>query len=238
MRQQALKTDREFFGYAIGALFLLLGGWFAYGIDFTDVPGIEIELISGDDISSKPLREIMTDPPTALMGGYDLQCIECHKLFPSLPETARRLTQHLQIKLDHGLNDRCFNCHDRENRNRLALRGTKTVPYRDVEQLCSTCHGTTFRDWQTGMHGRTNGYWNTEMGEQIRLTCTECHDPHAPAFGQMSTLPGPNTLRMGDQSPVDHHDPSIHNPLRDWMNVEDESHGSESEHTDPEEGDH
>ena len=87
--------------------------------------------------------------------------------------------------------------------------------YDQVQDLCASCHGPTYRDWEKGIHGRTNGYWDTSKGEQTRLVCTQCHDPHAPAFGKLVPLPGPNTLRMNDGGGPDpdyHHAPK-HNPL-------------------------
>ena len=45
----------------------------------------------------------------------------------------------------------------------------------------------------------------TDAPEQRRLKCTECHDPHSPAYPRMQPLPGPNTLRMGPQDSVQHH---------------------------------
>ena len=36
----------------------------------------------------------------------------------------------------------------------------------DVVKLCAKCHGTIYRDWQAGVHGRQNGFWNAEHGRQ------------------------------------------------------------------------
>lgn len=224
------ETRNKFIGVLIGPVFLVLASWFVFGMDLQDIPPSEMNIVDAREITTNPLRIAMTDPPTTMMGGYDLTCRECHQLFASMPETTRKLTQHTNIRLDHGLNDRCFNCHDRKDRNLLTLPGNKTIPYREVATLCATCHGTTFRDWEQGMHGRTNGHWDPAYGEQRRLTCSECHDPHAPAFGQMTALPGPHTLRMGDQTrhPVDE-SKRKHNPLRKWQYQKLENHSDNGE---------
>jgi hypothetical protein len=72
------------------------------------------------------------------------------------------------------------------------------------------------------MHGRTNGYWDASRGEARRLTCTECHDPHAPALPAMTPLPGPATIRM-HVVPADPHRAAPESPLRRWSAGEGET---------------
>ena len=50
------------------------------------------------------------------------------------------------------------------------------------------CHGTIFRDWREGIHGRREGYWN---GAKSYLLCAHCHNPHAPRFQAIEPLPPP-----------------------------------------------
>jgi hypothetical protein len=125
--------------------------------------------------------------------------MDCHSLFPPREETPEHLLQHGHIVLDHGINDRCRNCHDPNDRNKLILHGGQVIGYSEVVRLCSKCHGPTYRDWQKGVHGRANGYWDTSRGPRHRLKCIQCHDPHAPyspAMDPLKPLPGPDTLRM------------------------------------------
>jgi hypothetical protein len=211
-----VEYGQDLMGYLIGPIFLLLAIWFALGPSLLSMPEHEMQVVPTDEFSTRPMRLMMDDPPVVTMASYEMRCQECHKLFESLPETPRRLTQHQDIVLDHGLNDRCLNCHDREDRNRLAQPGTTSLAFHEAALLCATCHGTTYRDWQRGMHGRTNGHWNPDYGEQVRLSCTQCHDPHQPAFKPMTSLPGPETLRMGDPHGVTDDTPEAHNPLRLW----------------------
>ena len=79
------------------------------------------------------------------------------------------------------------------------LQSKESIPYSGVTRLCAGCHGPTYRDWERGMHGRTDGYWDETLGEPHRLSCTECHDPHwprIPAMEPVAPLPPPHTLRM------------------------------------------
>ncbi len=168
------------------------------------------------DVRVTPLRPTMDDPPTINVAGFAKKCSECHSLFESTPETPLRLNQHADIVQAHGMNDRCFNCHDNNDRGRLVLPGGKTIGFANAPRLCATCHGTTYRDWEVGMHGRTTGSWDPGSGRQVRLTCTQCHDPHAPAFRSMRSLPGPSTLRMSERPEVVHDPTAEKNPLRQW----------------------
>ncbi len=196
--------------------FLGLAVWLLFAPPESPVPIEATPAVDPARISTEPVRPPLSDPPRVTIDGFERTCQECHKLFESAPETPRRLTQHTQIALDHGLNDRCFNCHDRDDRNLLVLSGSRTARFADVDQLCGKCHGPTWRDWQQGMHGRVDGYWLAQAGSPRRLTCTHCHDPHAPAFGSLAPLPAPNTLRMGPQLHHEEAGPDQPNPLRKW----------------------
>jgi hypothetical protein len=144
---------------------------------------------------------------------YTYRCSECHDLFPSPPETTRPLTQHRDIVLKHGINDRCFNCHHRENRDAFVDDQGSVIPYDQPQRLCAKCHGPVYRDWTHGVHGRTNGYWDPRLGPMEYTTCIACHDPHVPPFPPMPPAPGPHTLRMGNQTFPATHPESQRNPL-------------------------
>lgn len=146
------------------------------------------------------------------IGVYTYRCSECHMLFPSPPETDRPLTQHRDIVLEHGINDRCFNCHHRQDRDAFADDRGGPIPYDQPQMLCAKCHGLVYRDWTHGVHGRTNGYWDADQGPVRRLKCIECHDPHAPAFAAMRPAPPPDTLRTPAAPAPAEHD-TRRNPL-------------------------
>ncbi len=202
-------------------MFLLVAAWFVFLSPPAEVPRGEMVVVSRSLFAPGARRIATVDPPMALVGGYEHACMECHRLFNSPPVELRRLVQHTGIALSHGMNDRCFNCHDRDDRSKLVLHDGTLIGFSEVPRLCSQCHGTVFRDWQRGTHGKSMGSWNEDSAAQHRLGCNDCHDPHSPAYPPFVPLPGPNTLRMGDQSQHAEHR-SRHIPLRRWSSREDE----------------
>lgn len=159
-----------------------------------------------------PVRQPTLRPETTI-GVYRFRCNECHRLLPSPTETDRPLTQHRQIQLQHGINNRCFNCHLRTDRDAFADYRGGPIAYDQPQLLCAKCHGPVYRDWLHGVHGRTNGFWNERLGPRDRRKCIECHDPHAPAFRALVPAPGPRTLRMGEPEGVETHEKDRRNPL-------------------------
>lgn len=161
-------------------------------------------------------RSAMTDPAAADLGGFHQSCNGCHQIFTVTPETGQAAvprSMHTEVELNHGLNNRCTNCHDSRDFARLRLHDGASIPYSQVATLCAQCHGTVYRDWQSGSHGKTMGSWSGDLAEMTRLRCSECHDPHAPAYPKYTPLPGPSTLRMGRQEATHAHDEK-HRPLR------------------------
>ena len=207
--------DRAAFAWVIGPVFALLAAWFVFASPKAEIPIVQQPLVDRARFLPGARRDPMGDPPSIVVGGYSRPCNDCHRLFDSPPVEHRTLMQHTDIKFNHGMNNRCFNCHDRRNRERLALHDGTLIGFDEVPRLCSQCHGTVFRDWQMGAHGKTMGSWDATSGKQHRLVCNDCHDPHAPAYRPIAPLPGPNTLRMGDQSPAPE-EHGRHTPLRHW----------------------
>jgi hypothetical protein len=159
-----------------------------------------------------PIRQPALRPEIRL-AGFTYRCSECHNLFPSPPETVRTLTQHTNIALKHGINTRCFNCHNLTNRDAFVDDWGREIPYDQPQLVCAKCHGPVYRDWLHGSHGRVNGYWDPQKGPAQRRKCVECHDPHQPPFPPMNPAPPPDTLRMGRQNlPAEHG--GVTNPLR------------------------
>ncbi|MBI5693391.1 MAG: hypothetical protein HZC55_25220 [Verrucomicrobia bacterium] len=133
-------------------------------------------------------------PPRRTVGldlvrnGWTYNCMECHKLIQARWRYDRPMNEHKDVKLEHGNNRFCLNCHHPTNRNAFVDYDGAEIAQRDVVQLCAKCHGTTFRDWTAGVHGRQNGFWKTDAGEKTKLRCIQCHDPHQPKFGDMKPL--------------------------------------------------
>ncbi len=140
----------------------------------------------------------------SVIEGFNRNCMDCHELIDREPRS-EGLFQHEDVHMEHGLNARCVNCHDPKNRDQLILRDGKTVGFSQSALLCAQCHGTTYRLWDRGVHGKTLGHWDPSKGESRKLFCVECHDPHSPRYAQIKPLPAPNTLRMGKQHEADPH---------------------------------
>lgn len=221
-------------GLISGPVFLVLALWFLFGPNLLSMPESRIVEIDKARISTAPRRKILTDPPTIFISATDKTCMTCHRVMfkPDEPKT-KGFLQHTNIQLSHGINTSCYNCHDKEDRDYLVKRDGSRLGYDDIVQLCRQCHGSVYGAWTYGGHGRTNGYWDPDRGPQHRLKCTECHDPHnprTPAMDPIQPLPGPHTLRMGEQDPEGHteHGP-IKDPLRRAM-LRDQGSKKEGDH--------
>jgi hypothetical protein len=135
---------------------------------------------------------------TLLRAGASYRCIECHRhLKDQLPVQGRALGEHRDIDLKHGANDRCLNCHHKENRDALVDHGGAEIPFSDVPRLCGKCHGTIYRDWKRGVHGKRVGSWQLDSAERRAFACNECHDPHAPRFPSLVPAPAPRGPDVG-----------------------------------------
>ncbi len=134
-------------------------------------------------------------PPRKTVGldlvrnGWTYNCMECHKLLQPRWQYGRPLNEHKDIHLEHGNNRFCLNCHHPTNRNAFVDYDGSEIAQADVVQLCAKCHGTIYRDYQAGVHGRQNGFWDAARGEKTKLRCIQCHDPHSPRFKPMAPVP-------------------------------------------------
>jgi hypothetical protein len=150
-------------------------------------------------------------PPRATKGldlvrnGWTYNCMECHKLIPARWHYDRPVNEHQDIRLEHGNNRFCLNCHHPTNRNAFVDYDGAEIAQADVVQLCAKCHGTIHRDWQAGVHGRQNGYWNASLGDKTRLRCIQCHDPHSPKFKSMKPLAPLTYPARAANPPSPHH---------------------------------
>ena len=140
-------------------------------------------------LDTKPPRK--TKSLDLVKNGWTYNCMECHKLLQARWHYDRPLNEHQNIKLEHGNNRFCLNCHHATNRNAFVDYDGSEIAQADVVLLCAKCHGTTHRDWEAGVHGRVNGFWNADMGGKTRLRCIQCHDPHHPKMPTMKPLPPP-----------------------------------------------
>jgi cytochrome c553 len=133
-------------------------------------------------------------------------CRSCHgpeKDFPVNPKRREDLLVHKNVKLHHGgVRVWCLDCHNPDDRNYLLpLSDGKPIKFEQSYLLCGKCHGTKFRDWRLGIHGKRTGYWN---GEKTYALCVSCHDPHSPKFKPIKPMPPPHKPWTPKETQVKH----------------------------------
>ncbi len=133
-------------------------------------------------------------------------CRACHgkeKDFPVNFHRREDLLIHGNIKLNHGgVRVWCLDCHHPQERNYLLpLSDGLPIPFDKSYLLCGKCHGTVYRDWRLGIHGRRVGDWN---GTKTYFLCVNCHDPHSPRFKSIEPMPSPLPPRTPNRAKVGH----------------------------------
>lgn len=119
-------------------------------------------------------------------------CSDCHSDMEVNPERRELEDEHVEISkmFNHASNQRwCLDCHNPDNRDVLRLANGDLVSFEESYYLCGQCHGTIFRDWKAGIHGKRTGEWNGK--KQYRL-CVHCHNPHSPRFKPLKPMPPPD----------------------------------------------
>lgn len=135
-------------------------------------------------------------------------CFICHMQLVPDPNVRQPRFAHQIIKLDHGKNDRCFNCHLIQDRNKYAADDGTGILHTHVELLCAKCHGLIFNDWFNGVHGLSQGLWSAKTeSEKSTFTCTHCHDPHMPVFKFKEFTPPPDWPEKFIRHSVSDHSP-------------------------------
>jgi hypothetical protein len=130
-------------------------------------------------------------PPPPFSEGI-FPCSDCHEDMDVNPERRELEDEHVEISemFNHASDQRwCLDCHNPDNRDVLRLANGDLVSFEESYNLCGQCHGTIFRDWKAGIHGKRTGEWNGK--KQYRL-CVQCHNPHSPKFKPIKPLPPPN----------------------------------------------
>jgi formate-dependent nitrite reductase cytochrome c552 subunit len=113
-----------------------------------------------------------------------VSCGSCHTT--TKPNRAIKSAEQLEkfhqgLAFAHG-SQSCLNCHNEQDYDTLRLANGEVLEFGSVMNLCGQCHGPQLRDYQRGLHGGMNGYWDLNRGPRVRNNCIHCHDPHAPAF--------------------------------------------------------
>ncbi|MCL5124369.1 MAG: hypothetical protein M1511_07720 [Deltaproteobacteria bacterium] len=151
--------------------------------------------ISSEDFKAPPKHPTDQEFPVPLkpLSKTITPCRACHgpeKDFPTNFKRREDLLVHTNIKLNHGgVRLWCLDCHNPENRNYLLpLSDGKPIDFEHSYLLCGKCHGTKYRDWRYGIHGKRTGFWN---GTKNYYLCVSCHDPHSPRFKPLAPKPPP-----------------------------------------------
>lgn len=157
-------------------------------------------------------------PPRIATGEVDglgrpvtISCASCHSNLE--PNMVRRssveppMMFHQGQTFAHGTLS-CVSCHNPHNYNTLRLADGSALAYSDVMQMCAQCHAPQARDYDRGAHGGMTGFWDRTRGAQVRKSCIDCHDPHAPKFPTMT----PTFKPIDRFLPIKPHDP--HHPPR------------------------
>lgn len=198
-------------GISVGlAAWLLMAGPLLAGCGSREEPGeakaaLYAREVQGNLFDTTPVRGDMK-PLRYARGSFTYRCSECHTDFEPAPVQEALQGEHagIQATLDHGRNTRCLNCHHPENRNAYVAHDGSEIPADQPAQLCGKCHGTILADWEAGVHGRQNGYWDRSIGPRTKLMCVQCHDPHAPAFRPMTPDAPPVYSRFAAKPPAAH----------------------------------
>lgn len=133
-------------------------------------------------------------------------CRACHgpeKDFPVNFKRTEALRVHTNLQLSHGgIRVWCLDCHHPYKRDfLLPLSDGRLIPFAESYRLCGKCHGTKFRDWRYGIHGRRVGSWD---GKKTYFLCTQCHNPHQPKFKSLKPLPPPAKPRTPKEKQAKH----------------------------------
>ena len=197
------KTSTVLLGLVV--VFLGLSAAFLLNLWGHLSPLPSIPLVDSAFTSNRTVRVTYADLVRNKADLSDFDCYACHERNTPPPlrfDDQHNLIipkEHENIVMGHGRHNRnnlCFNCHDEHNLELFQTRDGRQLKLADSTPLCGSCHGPTYRDWEAGVHGRTSGYWQRELGSITRVDCVSCHNPHSPRFPTMHPAPGPHPLRM------------------------------------------
>lgn len=183
--------------WLIAAVFFLLALSFIFdlwprGRDVIKYPPVDPKYFSTQTVR-QPMHE-----PILKKDGDLYRCNDCHQNIVPSPIQKSFFSAHENIILQHGINNYCLTCHSLNNREFLVDIHGEDIPFSKSELLCQKCHGTIYRDWEKGAHGRINSFWDKSKGEKVKATCVACHDPHQPKFKPLEPSPAPRVRNYRD----------------------------------------
>lgn len=180
--------DKAFFIVLLAAFLVLIVVFLFSGLSSPDKPEA-VQALKPEWYTPKTARA--EEVKNKVMVG---SCFLCHAYWVGIPDptVVRPQFAHAVINLDHGTNDRCFNCHLIQDRNKYTANDGSGIMSANVEKLCARCHGLIYNDWKSGTHGVRRGKWSAQKPfERVNFKCTQCHDPHAPRFQFKEYAPPP-----------------------------------------------
>lgn len=137
----------------------------------------------------KPIGPPVVDTGLTDVNGkaVTVSCSTCHATrSPNLEnKTVADLNEfHGNLTMTHGSLS-CLSCHNADDYDSLKLADGTRVEFTEVMTLCGQCHGPQMRDYNHGVHGGMNGYWDLTRGPRTKNNCIDCHHPHSPQFPKM-----------------------------------------------------
>ncbi len=121
-------------------------------------------------------------------------CTSCHDGPVTFGDRADE--EHADVQPVHpsDLAGQCGACHAAVDPARLSLNTGETASLDEAYRLCAQCHYAQGDAWAGGAHGKRLVAWS---GPRVVMSCTECHDPHEPAFAPRIPFRPPNIPRTG-----------------------------------------
>jgi hypothetical protein len=155
------------------------------------IPAVTVLLLAGICSSAPATKgggEFPVPPPPFTPGIFP--CSSCHEGM-EVNTQKRELGEHTNIALRHAPEalSWCFGCHEAKNRDKLHLVNGELIDFTESYRLCGQCHGTNYRDWKAGIHGKRIGYFTG--GRRTYFLCVNCHSPHDPKFKPLKPEPPP-----------------------------------------------
>ncbi len=176
--------------------------------EFDDDPDVAVDQPETDDL----YEDVIITPPglgkltTSIVDMHGqfvgIRCSTCHgagDIGDPPAQYADELTEfHREMEFSHG-DLACASCHATDDRDKLTLASGALLDYDDTMDLCAQCHSSEYKSYQHGAHGGMSGHWDRTQGERVRNHCVVCHDPHEPAFPQVTPADPPRDRFFGTQ---------------------------------------
>lgn len=152
------------------------------------VPSTESEAGELVRVKDAPVPDFFVLPPP--FSDDIFPCSDCHEDQDTNPNrrVLEEFHEDIELKNHDEKNRWCLDCHNPDDRDVLRLASGRLISFEESYYLCGQCHGTIFRDWKAGIHGKRTGEWN---GKKTYRLCVHCHNPHQPRYRPITPKPPP-----------------------------------------------